>query len=183
MPHLDALPSTIGTYEFGANLSRLPSGSKYLRLLCNMLSWPLLDSGGSISSFLRRELDVPKSTSFYPGFKCLVGNLHCGKDVGLCDTFFVDYVPVYIGDHVGFSFRNIVITSTHSIHDFNRIICRPVVVEKNVWITSNVTILSGVRIGENSVIGAGSVVSRDIPPNVFAGGNPCKPIKAIQRGY
>jgi maltose O-acetyltransferase len=46
----------------------------------------------------------------------------------------------------------------------------------------NVTILSGVRIAENSVIGAGSVVTRDIPPNVFAGGDPCKPIKAVQRG-
>jgi acetyltransferase-like isoleucine patch superfamily enzyme len=44
-----------------------------------------------------------------------------------------------------------------------------------------VTILPGVRIGKNSVIGAGSVVVSDIPPNVLAVGNPCKPMKKIYR--
>ena len=47
----------------------------------------------------------------------------------------------------------------------------------NVWITTNVTILPGVTIGENTIIGAGSVVTRDIPANVYAAGNPCRVIK------
>ncbi len=51
---------------------------------------------------------------------------------------------------------------------------KPVFIGKNVWICSNVTILPGVHIGDNSVIGAGSVVTKDIPANVIAFGNPIK---------
>ena len=49
----------------------------------------------------------------------------------------------------------------------------------NVWIGGNVTILPGVRIGNNVTIGAGSVVTRDIPDNVIAVGNPCRVIKPV----
>jgi len=51
---------------------------------------------------------------------------------------------------------------------------------KNVWITTNVIILAGVTIGNNSVIGAGSVVTKNIPKNVFAAGNPAKIIKNLE---
>lgn len=56
---------------------------------------------------------------------------------------------------------------------------KPIAVGNNVWIGSNVVVLPGVSIGDNSVIGAGSVVTRDIPSNVVAVGNPCKVIKTI----
>lgn len=49
----------------------------------------------------------------------------------------------------------------------------------NVWIGGNVVVLAGVTVGDNSVIGAGSVVTKDIPPNVVAAGNPCKIIRQI----
>ncbi|MES2893450.1 MAG: DapH/DapD/GlmU-related protein [Bacteroidota bacterium] len=49
----------------------------------------------------------------------------------------------------------------------------------NVFIGSNVTILKGVEIGDNTVIGSGSVVTRSIPGNVVAGGNPCRVIKSL----
>jgi acetyltransferase-like isoleucine patch superfamily enzyme len=52
-------------------------------------------------------------------------------------------------------------------------------IEANVFIGSNVTILKGVSIGENSVIASGSVVTRSIPGNTIAGGNPCKIIKDL----
>lgn len=55
----------------------------------------------------------------------------------------------------------------------------PVYIENNVWIGYNVTILKGVRIGENSIIAANSLVVKDIPPNVIAGGNPCKIISKL----
>lgn len=56
---------------------------------------------------------------------------------------------------------------------------KPVKIGSHVWLASNVTVLPGVTIGDNSVIGAGSVVTRDIPSNVFAAGNPCRVIRTI----
>jgi len=55
----------------------------------------------------------------------------------------------------------------------------PVVIADNVFIGINSMIFKGVTIGKNSVIGAGSVVTKSIPPNVIAAGNPCKPIKTL----
>lgn len=56
---------------------------------------------------------------------------------------------------------------------------KPIKVGNNVWIGGNVVVLPGVTIGDNSVIGAGSVVTKDIPSNVVAVGNPCKVIKHL----
>lgn len=55
----------------------------------------------------------------------------------------------------------------------------PILIEDNVWIGANVIVLKGVTIGSNSVIGAGSVVTKDIPSNVVAAGNPCRIIKPL----
>lgn len=54
-----------------------------------------------------------------------------------------------------------------------------VVVSDRVWIGSNTVICPGVTIGRNSVIGAGSIVTKDIPPDTIAFGNPCKVIREI----
>ncbi|MDU4326324.1 MAG: DapH/DapD/GlmU-related protein, partial [Clostridium celatum] len=54
-----------------------------------------------------------------------------------------------------------------------------ITIGNNVWIGGNVVITPGVNIGDNVVIGAGSVVTRDIPANVVAAGNPCRVIKEI----
>ena len=56
---------------------------------------------------------------------------------------------------------------------------KPITIGNNIWIAGNVTICGGVTIGNGSVIGAGSVVTRDIPPDSFAAGNPCRVIKKI----
>lgn len=55
----------------------------------------------------------------------------------------------------------------------------PVTIGNNVWIGGNTTILPGVTIGDNTTIGAGSVVTKNIPSNVVAAGNPCKVIKEL----
>ena len=52
-------------------------------------------------------------------------------------------------------------------------------VGNNVWFGGNVVVLPGVKIGDNSVIGAGSVVTRDIPSNCVAVGNPCRVVKSL----
>lgn len=56
----------------------------------------------------------------------------------------------------------------------------PSLFRKNVWIASNVMVLPGVHIGDNSVIGAASVVTKDIPPNAIAFGNPIKVHREIK---
>ena len=58
----------------------------------------------------------------------------------------------------------------------------PVKIGNKVWIGGGVTILPGVTIGDNTVIAAGSVVTKDIPANVVAAGNPCKVIKEAEEG-
>ena len=57
---------------------------------------------------------------------------------------------------------------------------KPIKVGNNVWIGGNVVVLPGVTIGDNVVIGAGSVVTKDIPSNVVAVGNPCRVIKELE---
>nr|WP_268998954.1 DapH/DapD/GlmU-related protein [Leptospira interrogans] len=54
-----------------------------------------------------------------------------------------------------------------------------VVIGNNVWLGSQVIVLKGVKIGDNSVIGAGSVVTKSIPENCLAAGNPAKPIRFL----
>ena len=75
-------------------------------------------------------------------------------------------------------------TATHSTKVNERIICRtyalPVKIEDGVWIGGGAILLPGVTIGKNSVIGAGSVVTRSIPANCVAVGNPCRVIKQIE---
>ncbi len=56
---------------------------------------------------------------------------------------------------------------------------KPIEIGNDCWLASNVTVCGGVKIGNNCVIGAGSVVTKDIPDNSFAAGNPCRVIKEI----
>lgn len=126
--------------------------------------------------FVIRMLKNCQNVDFTYGFRCFYGNIY-GENCSLGDTFFLDYAPVYLGKNVAFSFDNMVITSTHDMNNFKKVIARPIYIGENTWITSRCTILGGVKIGSNSVIGAGSVVVNDIPSNCFAAGNPCKVIK------
>lgn len=56
---------------------------------------------------------------------------------------------------------------------------RPIIIGNNVWIGGGVTVLPGVTIGNNTTIGAGSIVTKNIPANVVAAGNPCRVIKQL----
>ena len=57
---------------------------------------------------------------------------------------------------------------------------KPISIGDNVWIGGNTVIMPGVSVGKNSVIGAGSVVTKDIPENVVAFGNPCRIYRQIE---
>lgn len=130
------------------------------------------------------EQNMPNShqSRVLPGFSAIIGKNIFARNVYLNDTVFLDYAPIEIGEGTVFSGKNSVLTSTHDFADFDVVRAKPIKIGANVWITHNCVILGGVSIGENSVIGAGSVVTKDIPANVFAAGNPCQVIKNINRG-
>ncbi len=62
---------------------------------------------------------------------------------------------------------------------FDHEYAKPIEIGSNCWLASNVTVCGGVKIGSGCVIGAGSVVTREIPENSFAAGNPCRVIRKI----
>lgn len=95
----------------------------------------------------------------------------------------VDDGHIYIGDCVMFGPHVTVATANHPVNPELRLKAyqynRDVHIGNNVWIGVGTVIVPGVTIGENSVIGAGSVVTKDIPANVVAVGNPCRVMREI----
>lgn len=95
----------------------------------------------------------------------------------------VDDGHIYVGSYVMFGPNVTIATANHPIHSglrqkglqYNK----DVHIGDNAWICANVVIVPGVTIGSNTVIGAGSVVTRDIPDNVVAAGNPCRVLREV----
>ncbi|WP_407330367.1 sugar O-acetyltransferase [Enterovibrio sp. 27052020O] len=109
---------------------------------------------------------------------------HFGKNVyANFNLTLVDDTHIYIGDHVMIAPNVTIATAGHPIDpELRKKVAQfniPVTIGNNVWIGANSVVLPGITIGDNSVIGAGSVVTKDIPPNVVAVGNPCKVLREI----
>ena len=112
-------------------------------------------------------------------------NTHWGSNIyANFNLTFVDDGQIYIGDRVLFGPNVTVATASHPTDPERRAkglqYNRDVYIGENVWIGANAVILPGVHIGKNSVIGAGSVVTKDIPENVVAVGNPCRVLREIE---
>jgi len=88
---------------------------------------------------------------------------------------------IRIGDNVAVGMNTVIRASNHDYFNIKGHIPGKIIIGDNVWIGSNCVILPNVTIHSGSVIGAGSIVTKDIPENVVAVGNPCKPIKKIER--
>lgn len=95
----------------------------------------------------------------------------------------LDVVSITIGDDVQMGPHVQLLTPTHPVEPAPRRdkweAAQPIVIGNNVWLGGGVIVCPGVTIGENSVIGAGAVVTRDIPANVVAVGNPARVIRSI----
>ena len=110
--------------------------------------------------------------------------MHFGKGVyANFNLTLVDDNHIYIGDSTLLGPNVVIATAGHPIlpelrekgYQYNI----PVRIGKNCWLGAGVVVLPGVTIGDNSVIGAGSIVTKDIPSNVVAYGNPCRVIREI----
>jgi len=121
-----------------------------------------------------------------PPFHSNFGGARCHFGSGIYANFnltLVDDGDIYVGDGTMFAPNVVVATAAHPIlpelrekfYQYNM----PVHIGKNCWIGAGAIILPGITIGDNTVIGAGSVVTKDIPANVVAVGNPCRVLREI----
>lgn len=111
-------------------------------------------------------------------------HVHFGKNVyANFNLTLVDDTHIYVGDHTMIGPNVTIASAGHPIlpelrekgYQFNM----PVHIGKNCWIGAGVVIVPGINIGYNTVIGAGSIVTKDIPANSVAVGNPCRVIREI----
>lgn len=113
------------------------------------------------------------------GYNCFIGdNTFINHN-----AYLMDGAPIKIGSYCFIGPNCGMYTATHALiaEERNQGLekAKPIEVGNNVWIGGDVTILPGVKIGDNSVIGAKSVVTKDIPANVIAVGNPCRVLRKI----
>ncbi|MBK7711339.1 MAG: sugar O-acetyltransferase [Bacteroidales bacterium] len=117
---------------------------------------------------------------------------HCdyGSNITIGNNFYsnfnlviLDCAQILIGDNVLIGPDVGIYAASHPVHHELRSqeyeFAFPVYIGNDVWIGGNAVINPGITIGDNSVIGSGSVVTRDIPANVVAAGNPCRVIREI----
>ena len=114
------------------------------------------------------------------------GGAHCRFGNNVYANFnltLVDDSHIYVGDYTMIAPNVVIATAGHPIlpelrekaYQYNM----PVHIGRNCWIGAGALIMPGVTIGDNTVIGAGSVVTKDIPANVVAVGNPCRVMREI----
>ena len=143
---------------------------------------------GKRETILREMLaEVGEGCYIEPPFHANMGgaNVHFGKYVyANFNLTMVDDTHIYVGDYTMIGPNVTVATAGHPIlpelrekqYQFNM----PVHIGKCCWIGAGAVILPGVRIGDRSLIGAGSIVTKDVPANVVALGNPCRVLRKIE---
>ncbi len=141
---------------------------------------------------------IGNNTSVGLPFICDYGrNIYIGDNVSInMNCTFVDCNKIIIGNNVLIASNVQLYTSTHPVELSERLVpgwtpesgeyfCHtyalPITIGNGCWIGGGVIILPGVSIGNGSVIGAGSVVTKDIPDNSLAAGNPCRVIREINQ--
>lgn len=152
---------------------------RWARSLCQQFNQSPVEAEEARTNLLRELFaSFGEESVIQQPFHCDLGkNITIGRNVFLnYNCIILDESPITIGDHTLIEPNVGIYGASHPISPSARLNgdcwSAPIVIGKNVWIGGNAVIFPGVTIGDNSVIGAGSVVTRDIPPNVVAAGNP-----------
>ena len=111
-------------------------------------------------------------------------HVHFGKNVyANFNLTMVDDTHIHVGDYTNFGPNVVLATAGHpilpSLRELGTQYNAPIKIGKCCWLGAGVVVLPGVTIGDNTVVGAGSVVTKDLPSNVVAVGNPCRVIREI----
>ena len=111
-------------------------------------------------------------------------HVHFGKNIfANFNLTLVDDTHIYVGDCTMFAPNVIIATASHPIlpelREQGLQYNLPVTIGKNCWLGAGVIVLPGVTIGDNTVVGAGSIVTKDLPANVVAVGNPARVLRPI----
>ena len=165
----------------------LTADRKRARLLFQKIN-KLDDSNKTQRDQLFYELvgSAGKNLWIEPPFYCDYGyNIEVGDNVFMnFNCCILDVSTVRIGSNVMFAPGVQVLTATHPLEakerNSGKEFAKPITIGDEVWIGGNAIICPGISIGNRAVIGAGAVVTRDIPDDVFAAGNPARVVKHIE---
>lgn len=155
------------------------------RALCHELNTAVPADGAARATLLQRLFGRAVDSFVTPPFHCDYGvHIELGRQVYFnVNCVVLDVAPVRIGDRVLFGPAVQIYAATHplSARARQRGLERgfAVTIEDDVWIGGGSVICPGVHIGARSVIGAGSVVTRDVPADVLAAGNPCRVLRPL----
>jgi maltose O-acetyltransferase len=156
------------------------------RDLCRRLNATREDQRAERQRLLEELFGRPTDAWIQPPFFCDYGtNIVLGTKVFFnFNCVLLDVAPIAIGSNVLFGPAVQIYAATHPIGAAERRkgleAASPITIGSDVWVGGGAIICPGVTIGDRSVIGAGSVVTRDIPPDAFAAGNPARVVRGLQ---
>ncbi len=171
---------------YDAEDSELKNARIRAKTICQKYNSLAVDADEEKQELLKKLFGkTGKQLKIEPNFFCDYGfNIEIGENFYMNhNSVILDCAKVKFGENVFIGPNCGFYTAIHPIkaEERNKFLetAQPITIGDNVWLGGNVTVLPGVKIGNNTVIGAGSVVTKDIPDNVVAVGNPCKVIKNI----